>query len=99
MTIDELSQPLRDSRSSSYTDWLTASRRGSADDLGQLLEWSRTYLLSMAEHELGSTLRPKAGASDLVQDSLLEARQAFERFQGTTREEFLAWLAVSFAAT
>jgi hypothetical protein len=46
----------------------------------------------IAEAELGSTLRPKAGASDLVQESLLDAQKGFGRFEGTTREDFYAWV-------
>jgi RNA polymerase sigma-70 factor (ECF subfamily) len=78
---------------SAFADWLAACRRGSADDLCRLIESSRAYLLAVAECELGSTLRPKAGASDLVQDSLLEAHQGFDGFRGATRDEFLAWAA------
>ncbi len=75
----------------SFEDWLTASRLGSSDELGFLLESCRAHLLVVAECELGSTLRPKAGASDLVQQSLLEAHRGFEEFRGSTAEEFLAW--------
>jgi len=75
-----------------FNAWLTAAKTGSQDDLGRVLETCRGYLLAMAEAELGSTLRPKAGASDLVQDSLLEAQKGFEHFRGSTGEEFLAWV-------
>ncbi|MDB5308164.1 MAG: sigW 16 [Gemmataceae bacterium] len=78
----------------SFAAWLEASRRGSEDALGKVLEACRGYLLSVAESELGSTLRPKAGASDLVQDSLLEVRAGFDRFRGTTPGEFFAWVVV-----
>jgi RNA polymerase sigma-70 factor (ECF subfamily) len=74
-----------------FAAWLAASRAGSADDLGRVLEACRGYLLAVAEDGLGSTLRPKAGASDLVQESLFEARAGFAGFRGTTRDEFLAW--------
>lgn len=66
-------------------------RRDSQVALGRLLENCQQYLLIVAQGELGDELQAKAGASDLVQESLLEAQQAFGRFQGTTREEFLAW--------
>jgi RNA polymerase sigma-70 factor (ECF subfamily) len=75
-----------------FAAWLDAARQGSDDDLGRVLEAYRGYLLGVAEGELGSTLRPKAGASDVVQDSLLEARTGFDRFRGTTPEEFFAWV-------
>jgi RNA polymerase sigma-70 factor (ECF subfamily) len=46
----------------------------------------------VAERELDAQLRAKGGASDLVQDTFLEAQRDFARFQGTTEEELLAWL-------
>lgn len=68
------------------------ARAGSSAALGQLLERCRRYLLLVANGSLDSDLRPKAGASDLVQDTFLEAHQDFSRFQGTTEPELLAWL-------
>lgn len=78
--------------SDSFAAWLEASRQGSEDDLGRMLEACRGYLHSIAEAEIGSTLRPKASASDLVQDSLLDAKEGFERFRGTSQNEFQAWV-------
>ena len=75
-----------------FSEWLAAARRGSQDDLGLALEACRGYLLMIAEAELGSTLRPKAGASDLVQESLLDAQRGFGKFAGATREDFHAWV-------
>src|SRR5262249_23617082 len=37
-------------------------------------------------------LREKGGASDLVQQTFLEAQTAFPRFQGGTQDELLAWM-------
>lgn len=75
-----------------FERWLLAARDGSHDDLGRALEACRGYLLIMAESELGSTIRPKAGASDLVQESLLDAHRGFGQFRGRSRAEFLAWV-------
>lgn len=65
---------------------------GSAEALGLLLESYRNFLLSVAEAELDSALRVKAGASDLVQRTFLEAYRDFANFRGQTREELQAWL-------
>jgi RNA polymerase sigma-70 factor (ECF subfamily) len=46
----------------------------------------------VAGDELPPELRAKAGASDLVQQTFLEAHQAFPGFRGTTEEELRAWL-------
>ncbi len=71
---------------------LAAARAGSKEALGRLLEHYRNYLLFIAEEKLNPGLRPKGGASDLVQETFLEAQRDFANFQGNTEEELLAWL-------
>ena len=75
-----------------YGPLLTAARAGSREALGQALEACRNYLLLIAEGELAPELRAKGGASDLVQETFLEAQRDFAQFQGTTQAELLAWL-------
>ena len=65
------------------------ARGGSALAMGQLMERCRRYLLLVANDSLDSDLRPKVGASDLVQDTFLEAHQDFSHFHGTTERELL----------
>ena len=64
----------------------------SANEFGDLLEGCRQYLLVIAEDELGDDLLAKAGASDLVQETFLEAQKAVGQFHGASRDEMLAWL-------
>jgi len=71
---------------------IAAARAGSSVAIGKLLENCRNYLLLIANRALDSDLRPKVGASDLVQDTFVEAHRGFPRFQGTTETELLAWL-------
>ncbi len=71
---------------------LTAARAGSKEALGVLLEGCRNYLLLIAQEELAPELRAKGGASDLVQETFLEAQRDFAGFQGDSEEELLAWL-------
>jgi RNA polymerase sigma-70 factor, ECF subfamily len=71
---------------------LRAARAGSRDALGRALEACRHYLLHIAREELDSVLQAKASASDLVQETFLEAQRDFPRFQGRTEAELLAWL-------
>jgi RNA polymerase sigma-70 factor (ECF subfamily) len=52
----------------------------------------RGYLQVLAEMELGTRLRGKIDASDIVQQSLLEAHQALPAFHGNSEAEFCAWL-------
>lgn len=72
--------------------WIAAARAGDRDAQGRLLDLYRSYLLSIASAELASELRPKAGPSDVVQDTLLEAHTLFARFRGAEVEELRGWL-------
>jgi|SRR6516225_5444722 RNA polymerase sigma-70 factor (ECF subfamily) len=71
---------------------LAAARAGSPEALGEALEACRHYLLLIADRELDPDLRAKGGASDLVQETFLEAHRDFARFQGKSEAELLAWL-------
>jgi len=71
---------------------LSEARGGSVVAQGEILELCRKYLLLVANREFEDKLRAKGGASDLVQETLLEAHRDFARFEGTTRAEILAWL-------
>jgi RNA polymerase sigma-70 factor (ECF subfamily) len=73
-------------------EWLAAARAGSAEALGQVLELCRRYLLQVAGAEMDPQLQAKAGASDLVQETFLEAQRIFDRFQGVSSDELRAWL-------
>jgi RNA polymerase sigma-70 factor (ECF subfamily) len=71
---------------------LPAARAGSREALGQVLEACRAYLLRIANEGLSDDLQAKGGASDLVQETFLEAHRDFARFEGNTEAELLAWL-------
>ncbi len=71
---------------------LGAARAGDRAALGQLMELFRGYLLSIADEELAQLVQPKAGPSDVVQDTFLEAQGLFARFGGEQGDEFRAWL-------
>jgi RNA polymerase sigma-70 factor, ECF subfamily len=57
-----------------------------------LLEHFRPYLLVVADRELDSVLRPKGGASDLVQDTLVAAYRDRRRCKDRSPKEIRAWL-------
>jgi RNA polymerase sigma-70 factor (ECF subfamily) len=71
---------------------LSAARDGSREALGKALEACRRYLLAIARQELSASLQAKGGASDLVQETFLEAQRAFDRFHGTSEVELRTWL-------
>ena len=71
---------------------LEAARRGDEEALGHLLEAYRNYLRLLARLEVGRRLQAKIDASDVVQESFLQAYQSFPEFRGTTEAELLQWL-------
>ena len=52
----------------------------------------RPWLKLLAEQELSPKLRKRVEASDIVQQTLLEAWRAEDQFRGETHAERLAWL-------
>jgi len=71
---------------------LAAAQAGSRDALGQVLDRCRRYLLELAQQTLGPGLRAKGGASDLVQETYLEAHRQFPKFEGASDAQLRAWL-------
>src|SRR4051812_46570849 len=68
------------------------ARRGSPESLGFALEACRPYLVRIASEELAPELRAKGDASDLVQETFLDATRDFRGFTGRTAAEWRAWL-------
>ncbi|MFL5328862.1 MAG: sigma-70 family RNA polymerase sigma factor [Gemmataceae bacterium] len=56
------------------------------------IERWRQYLLLLARVQLGPARRGQPEASDLVQQTLLDAFRCQEQFRGTTEAEHAAWL-------
>jgi RNA polymerase sigma-70 factor (ECF subfamily) len=71
---------------------IQAAKEGSSEALGSLLEASQAYLLQVARARLGPELRAKGEASDLVQETFLEAQHDFACFRGCTGQDLIAWL-------
>ncbi len=71
---------------------LQEARQGDAQSLGVLLRKYFRYLNSLSRGHLDERIGVRVGASDIVQDTLLEAHRDFSKFSGTTIEEFTGWL-------
>lgn len=75
-----------------FVVWIESARAGSREALGKTLEACRRYLLGIARHEMAPSLQGKGGASDIVQETFLEAQRSFGHFQGNSQTELRAWL-------
>ncbi len=75
----------------SWPQLLEAARVGNEQALNLICKQLRGYLLRIAEGGLNEDLRRKMGASDIVQESLLEVQNDLSMFNGTSETEFRAW--------
>ncbi len=76
----------------SVSSLIVGVRAGCDRSLGELAERYRRYLLLVANREISPDLQAKVAPSDLVQETLLHAGTSFERFNGSSEQELLAWL-------
>lgn len=63
------------------------------------LEGYREYLRLLVRLQLGTLLRAKVDASDIVQQAMLHAHEGRGQFRGSTEAEWLGWLRVILANT
>ena len=80
------------STDSSVDHLIERCRAGDAVARALLFQRYNHYLHVLAQTQLGRHLRAKVDASDLVQQTLLEAHRDFAAFQGRHEGELLAWL-------
>jgi len=73
-------------------DEIERARSGDGRALGALLERFRESLHHLSRRRMGAALSRRLDASDVVQQTFLEAHQSIGRFRGTSEAELLAWL-------
>ena len=73
-------------------DLIRRTQEGEADCRERLFALCRSYLGFAARAQVESWLKVKVDASDLVQQTMLEAHRDFDRFQGSSERQLLAWL-------
>lgn len=66
--------------------------RSEADDIQGVLQRYRGYLRTLADARIDPRLHGKLDPSDIVQQSMLQAFQAWDQCRGTSEGERLAWL-------
>ncbi len=77
---------------------LKTARDGDETALGTLLESYRRYLKLLARVQIGQRLQGKADASDIVQETFLDAYRHVQEFRGDSETQLLAWLRTILAA-
>ena len=77
---------------SKLAELLKEARAGDPQKRDELFEQCRGYLGVVARAQVETWLRAKVDASDLVQQTLLEAHRDFDRFEGEQGAQWLAWL-------
>lgn len=68
------------------------AKQGAEGALGALLDLYRNYLRLLARVEIGAKLQGKIDASDLVQETFLEAHRHFPGFEGSREPQLVQWL-------
>ncbi|MDB5334698.1 MAG: sigH 1 [Planctomycetaceae bacterium] len=71
---------------------LTRARQGDIAARDRLFAACRSYVGLIARATLERRLQAKVDASDLVQQTLMDAHRDFSQFAGSTEQEWLAWL-------
>ncbi len=75
-----------------FNQLLAEAKSGNERATHQLIAQFRDYLLLMANMDLDPALKPKIGASDVVQQSMLAIHQNLQAFRGQTIPEFMGWI-------
>ncbi len=71
---------------------LADARGGRTESLGRVLEFYRTDLALLARAQIDLRLQGRVDASDVVQETFLDACRDFQHFRGTSHREWIAWL-------
>jgi RNA polymerase sigma-70 factor (ECF subfamily) len=71
---------------------LEQARQGDREALGRLLEAQRAALHRLAERQLDGRIAVRVDASDIIQQTFLEAHRSFRQFAGADTRELAAWL-------
>ncbi len=71
---------------------LLKARTGDEEARTRLFTTCRSYLQLIARVSVIPAVQGKLDASDLVQQTLLDAHRDFKKFRGSTESEWLAWL-------
>lgn len=83
---------MNEARPQNVSALIRQARDGDPQSRDRLFEACRSYLSLVARSQVESWLRVKVDSSDLVQETMLEAYRDFARFDGSSEQQWLAWL-------
>ena len=75
-----------------WLELIQSARDGDDESLNEIWHQLRSYLLIFADQRLDERLKGKLDASDIVQESLLEAHRDFNTFRGQSEGELKSWI-------
>lgn len=75
-----------------WSELFLLAREGDEESIAEFCDRYRGFLFGLASLQIGPQLQRKFSASDLVQDSLIDAVGSFSTFRGATESEFKSWL-------
>ncbi len=84
--------PKDESQNPEIAALIRRAQQGDEEGRDRLFAMVRGYLGFAARAQLESWLKVKVDASDIVQQTMLEAHRDFDRFQGQSERQLLAWL-------
>ena len=76
-----------------FGEWLAAARAGDERALEHILTLTEARLRRCVDRRLGAKLRASMRRSDVLQNSYLAMLDNLPKFEGTTPDEFVAWVA------
>lgn len=82
----------RNSEDITWSELIQSAREGDDTALNEIWRQLRSYLLIFADQRLDEGLKGKLDASDVVQQSLLEAHRDFLEFHGESESELKSWI-------
>lgn len=72
--------------------WLEQARQGDRSALGHLLSSLRPYVRLLVRTLRDPQMQARLDDSDLIQDAMVEINRSFERFDGASIGDLIAWL-------
>jgi len=83
---------MSDTGNPKVADLIQRAQQGDSECRERLFALCRSYLGFAARAQVESWLKAKVDASDVVQQTMLEAHRDFSHFQGSSEQQLLAWL-------